>query len=130
MKNVIIADDSALARMFIHRTLTVAGFINFTVREAKNGKDVIALSNELIPDLIITDLNMPELDGIGVTQALSVDEDFSKIPVIVITSAGSEHEKQLLRDLGVIAIISKPITPHSLSDAIGTILELEESVYE
>ncbi len=129
MKEVIIADDSSLARMFTARCLAAAGFSGYSVTEAKDGQEVYALMTEKKYDLVITDLNMPEMDGIELVTRISKEPEFAKTPVIVVTSAGNEEQRALLNNLGVLAVISKPISQSDLIKAIGEILESEGSDY-
>ncbi len=130
MKQIIIADDSSLARMFTARCLTVAGFTDFEITEAKDGQEVFALMTEAKPDLVITDLNMPEMDGLELLQHISKTSNLSDTPVIVVTSAGSGEQREQMISLGAIAVLSKPITPTDISEAIGALLSKGESFYD
>lgn len=130
MKRIIIADDSSLARMFTARCLTVGGFSNFTIEEAKDGLEVYALLSEEKYDLIITDLNMPEMDGMELLDRISKEPTMNTTPVIVITSAGNAEERTRLKDLGAKAILSKPITPADLAKVVEPYLDKGESYYE
>lgn len=130
MKRVIIADDSSLARMFTARCLTVAGYVDFTIEEAQDGQEVYALMTEEKPDLLITDLNMPEMDGMELLNLVNKSEELRDTPIIVITSAGTSEQREELTQLGAKAILSKPITPTDISDAVGNLLKKGESFYD
>lgn len=130
MKRIIIADDSSLARMFTARCLTVAGFVDFSIVEAQDGQEVYALMCEEKPDLLITDLNMPEMDGLELLNLVNKSEELKDTPIIVITSAGNSTQREELTKLGAKAILSKPITPSDISDAIGPLLTKGESYYD
>lgn len=129
MKEIIIADDSSLARMFTARCLATAGYSGYTVTEAKDGQEVYALLSEKRYDLVITDLNMPEMDGLELVKRISKVPSLATTPILVITSAGNEEQRSELLTLGVLAVISKPIFHSDLVKAIGDILELEGSDY-
>lgn len=128
MKRVIIADDSSLARMFIAKSLATAGYINFTIEEAKDGQEVFALAQEKHTDLIITDLNMPEMNGLELLEHLSKLEE--KIPTIVVTSGGNSKEREEILNYGVLEIVSKPLTPSDLIHSIGELLDKGEGYYD
>lgn len=81
---IAIVDDTAEARRLIRRILQSQG--NFTIYEASNGKDGLELIKREIPDLIILDLMMPEMDGFAVMDALKADQETAQIPVIVATA--------------------------------------------
>ena len=81
---VAIVDDNAEARRLIRRILQSQG--DYTIYEASNGKDALLLIGRELPDLIILDLMMPEMDGFAVLDALKADQDTAHIPVIVSTA--------------------------------------------
>ena len=82
--HVAIVDDTPEARRLIRRILQSQG--DFTILEATNGKDGVSLIRRELPDLIILDLMMPEMDGFAVMDALKADPKTSEIPVIVATA--------------------------------------------
>lgn len=81
---IVIADDSEEARRLIRRILQSQG--NFTLFEAKDGKETVEICRREVPDLLILDLMMPEMDGFAVLEALRQDERTANIPVIVSTA--------------------------------------------
>jgi threonine synthase len=81
---IAIVDDTADARRLIRRILQSQG--NFTIYEAANGKDGLELIRRELPDLVILDLMMPDMDGFAVMDALKGDQETSHIPVIVATA--------------------------------------------
>ncbi|HTP03238.1 MAG TPA: pyridoxal-phosphate dependent enzyme [Anaerolineales bacterium] len=92
---VAIIDDTAEARRLIRRILQSQG--DFTIYEAQNGKEGLDLVRREVPDLIILDLMMPEMDGFAVMDALKADQDTAHIPVIVATAKElTPHEKERL----------------------------------
>jgi threonine synthase len=92
---VAIVDDTAEARRLIRRILQSQG--DFTIYEAQNGKEGLDLIRRELPDLIILDLMMPEMDGFAVMDALRADQDTAHIPVIVATAKElTPHEKERL----------------------------------
>jgi threonine synthase len=89
---VAIVDDLADARRLIRRILQSQG--NFTIYEATNGKDGLDLIRRELPDLIILDLMMPEMDGFAVMDALKADQETANIPVIVATAKELTQEEK------------------------------------
>jgi len=93
---IVIVDDTTEARLLIRRILQSQG--DFTLFEAKNGKEALRLIRRELPDLIILDLMMPELDGFGVLDELKANAETENIPVIVSTAKElTKEEKERLK---------------------------------
>ncbi|MGL4944474.1 MAG: response regulator [Thermoguttaceae bacterium] len=125
MKNIVIADDSALARMFIRRCLEIAGLSEANFFEASDGSEAIAKMKEVHADLLVTDLTMPNMNGIELMRRISVSPRLNGTPVLVVTSAGNEEQRRELMELGAARILSKPISPPILLEAIEEIKRKE-----
>ena len=89
---IAIVDDTPDARRLIRRILQSQG--NYTLYEASNGREAIELARRQIPDLIILDLMMPEVDGFAVLDALKTDPTTDAIPVIVVTAKELTSEEK------------------------------------
>lgn len=89
---IAIVDDNADVRRLIRRILQSQG--NYTMFEATNGREAVALIGKELPDLIILDLMMPEIDGFGVMDALQARPDTAQIPIIVITAKELTHDEK------------------------------------
>jgi putative two-component system response regulator len=84
---------------------------DYDLRAAVNGKQAIAVAKKQLPDLILLDMVMAEMDGIAVCEALKADESTKDIPVIFVTSMGDpEHEERGFK-AGAVDYISKPVSP-------------------
>lgn len=127
MNNIVIADDSALARMFIRRCLEIAGLGDANFFEASDGNEALAKMKEVKADLLVTDLTMPNMNGIELMRRISSSPRLSGTPVLVVTSAGNEEQRKELVRLGVTRILSKPISPPMLVEAIAAIAEAKTS---
>jgi len=123
MKNIVIADDSALARMFIRRCLEIAGLGDANFFEASDGNEAIQKMKEVTADLLVTDLTMPNMNGIELMRRITASPRLSRTPVLVVTSAGNEEQRKELFELGVTRILSKPISPPMLVEAINAIVQ-------
>lgn len=115
-KWVLVADDSQTMRMFIlfHLIKTLPGV---RIIEAVNGFDAIDKLNHQDVDLILTDMNMPELDGAGIIRA--VRQVFKKnTPIIVITTKGEQKDRERGLALGADGYITKPLNPREFRETI------------
>ena len=127
IKRIVIADDSALARMFIRRCLEIAGLGDSEFFEAGDGQEALQKLKEVSPDLLVTDLTMPNMNGIELLKRISASPRLSGMPVLVVTSAGNEEQRKQLYELGATRILSKPISPPMLVDAINEIFDISQT---
>ena len=115
-KKVLVADDSQTMRMFILFNL-IKALPGVRIVEAVNGLDAIEKLRHHEVDLILTDMNMPELDGAGVIRA--VREVFKKdTPIIVITTKGEQKDRDRGMALGASGYITKPLNPREFRETI------------
>jgi len=118
---ILAVDDSPTMRRIIVNTLKRAGFND--VVEASDGKDALAKMKVDKYDFIITDWNMPEMDGLAfVTQMRSSDE-FRDMPVLMVTTRSVKEDIIEAMKAGVNNYIVKPFTPETLSEKIGQVLK-------
>jgi two-component system chemotaxis response regulator CheY len=122
VKRIIIADDSATARMFIRRCLVIIGFEDGAIVEAPDGKEALERVKEEPTDLLVTDLNMPVMDGQSLLRRMKANPKLNGIPVLVITSAGNPAKEAELMELGALAVLNKPVSPANLMDVLGPLL--------
>jgi CheY-like chemotaxis protein len=115
---ILIADDHDDNRELLRLLLTAAGY---KVREARDGKECLAIARNEPPDLIVMDLSMPVLDGWGVFQELKADQRTLTIPCMAVT-AHADLERSEALDTGFIAYVSKPYTAETLLKTIATVL--------
>ncbi len=115
-KNILIVDDSATSRMIIKRCFEIAGFYESKFYEAEDAIKAVTFLEENDIDLILSDLNMPRMDGKTFIKKLRKKKDLQDIPVVVISSMGNDISITELMDGGVKAIIEKPLTPEKVAD--------------
>ena len=120
-KRVIIADDSALARMFLRRCLEISGLSEAEFIEVGNGLEALDVLKENEVDLVVTDLTMPQMGGVDLMRNIASMDKLKDLPVLVVTSAGNEEQRKELLELGVSGILSKPIAPPVVSEALEKI---------
>ena len=117
---ILAVDDSATMRRIIVNTLKRAGYTS--VIEATDGKDALAKVKIERPGFIITDWNMPEMDGLTFVSRLREDEDFRDLPVLMVTTRSVKTDIVQAMKAGVNNYIVKPFTPETLIAKIKQIL--------
>ena len=121
-KRLMIVDDSPVMRSFVRRTLEIAGFGIEHCSEASNGAEALEKLSANEVDLILTDINMPVLDGEGLLRALRSDPELSRIPVVVVSTDSTEQRVGALMGLGARGYLKKPFQPEKLSGILSGIL--------
>lgn len=123
MKRIVIADDSATARMVIRRCLEIIGLGDAGMVEVPNGREALARLKEEPTDLLVTDLNMPIMDGETLLKWVKGSPKLTHVPVVVITSAGNPAKEALLTELGAFAVLDKPISPATLLKKLEPLIQ-------
>ena len=111
---VLIVDDSPAMRSFVHRVIELSGFELSACFEAGNGQEALDLLRSEWVDAILTDINMPEMDGQELLRRLSQDDLLRSIPAIVISTDATEHRMASMASLGARGYITKPFLPEAL----------------
>ena len=106
-KTVLIVEDNELNMKLFHDLLDSQGYQTLQTRE---GLQALALAREHRPDLILMDIQLPEISGLEVTKWLKDDDELSHIPVIAITAFAMKGDEERIRQGGCEAYISKPIS--------------------
>ncbi|MGE4503963.1 MAG: response regulator [Desulfovibrionaceae bacterium] len=122
MQNILIADDSATARMVIKRCLQIAGLQDASFREAGNGQQVLDALAEAPADLLVTDLTMPVMDGTELLRRVRADASLAGMKVLVISSAKNEAKERELLSMGAFAVLPKPVSPAMLAQTLTPFL--------
>ncbi len=113
--SVLAVDDSRTMRDMITLALTSEGF---DVELAEDGEHGLEVLDDLAPDVIITDINMPRLDGFGFIDAVRARDDTKTIPILVLTTESSADLKTRAREAGATGWIVKPFAPDKLVRAL------------
>ena len=121
--NMLIVDDSQTMRTVIKKTVSLSGFEIGECWEAVDGQAALEALNDRWVDIILTDLNMPRMNGLELLRALKQNENYRHIPVVLITTEGSEERIQEARALGISGYIQKPFYPETIRDTLTGILE-------
>ena len=117
-KTILTVDDSPSMRMLLRAALTDLGY---EIEEAVDGIDALEKLEGLAPDLMITDINMPRLDGFGLIETVR-GNGCREMPILVLTTESSDEKKQRARSAGATGWIVKPFQPDKLAAAIRRVL--------
>jgi two-component system chemotaxis response regulator CheY len=120
---VLIVDDSPVMRKIVARSIAMSGLPVSEVLQAGNGKDALALLLEQQVDLVFADLNMPEMSGLEMVEKMAGNPALSKVRVVMISTERNEGRVNRLRELGVMAYLTKPFRPEQLLAAVAPLLE-------
>lgn len=122
--NVLIVDDSSVMRAMITKTLRMSGLPLGDLHHAANGQEGLSLLAGHWIDLVIVDLNMPVMDGETMIDRLRVNQETKDLPVLVISTEGSQARIEQLRKKGV-WFIHKPFSPEEIRDTIKEMIGKE-----
>ena len=119
MKKILVVDDSSSMRQMISYTLKSAGF---DVIEAVDGKDGLDKAKKQPLDAVLTDQNMPNMDGLTLVSQLRGLPNFQKTPIIMLTTEASDDMKMRGRAAGATGWIVKPFDPQKLLEVMKKVL--------
>ena len=114
-KTVLTVDDSRTMRDMLMLALRDAGYRVVQAEDGVHGLEVLQAEK---PDIVITDINMPRMDGFGFIEGMRADPAFSAVPVLVLTTESDAAKKQRAREAGATGWIVKPFDPVRLVDAV------------
>jgi two-component system chemotaxis response regulator CheY len=122
MKRALIADDSRMARMFVRQCLQIAGLRDWEFKEANHGEEALVMLKAEPFDLLVTDLNMPVLDGARLLKHVRASPKLVDLPVLVVTSAGNPAREKELVLAGAFAVLCKPVSPATMARTLAPLL--------
>jgi len=115
---VLIVDDSSVMRKIVARSLRQAGLNIAQVLEAGNGAEALVVLQQGKVDLVLCDINMPVMDGLEFVKQLSGVENAKGVPVVMITTEGSEDHVVQALSAGACGYIRKPFTPDQVKEHV------------
>lgn len=118
-KTILTVDDSRMMREMLLMVLQGAGF---NVVQAEDGEEGLAVLGPAKPDLIITDINMPKLDGYGFIEGVRNDAAYRATPILVLSTESSAEKKARARAAGATGWIVKPFDPEQLVATLQRVL--------
>jgi two-component system cell cycle response regulator DivK len=114
-KTVMVVEDNELNMKLFHDLLEAHGY---RIVQTKDGMDVLRLAREHKPDLILMDIQLPEVSGLEVTRWIKEDEELRAIPVIAVTAFAMKGDEEKMRKGGCEAYIAKPISVASFLETV------------
>jgi len=120
--HVLIVDDSSVMRKIVERSLRQAGVNIAQVLEAGNGAEALGVVQRAKVDLILCDINMPVMDGLEFVKQLPGIENARAVPVVMITTEGSENHVVQALSSGARGYIRKPFTPDQVKEHVLPLL--------
>jgi two-component system, chemotaxis family, chemotaxis protein CheY len=114
---VLVVDDSAMMRQLVRLALRAVGDV--TVIEADDGAAALTTLDDMVPDLVLADLNMPNVDGLALVAAMRARPATRDIPFVLVTTANARPAADRVVGLGIAGYLTKPIQP---DDVVSTVL--------
>jgi two-component system chemotaxis response regulator CheY len=122
MKSILIVEDSTTTRSLIRAVIEELG--DFNIVEAPTGFDALKLLPAQDFDLVVTDINMPDINGLELINFVKSNPRYSNIPLIIVTTERSEEDKKRGMALGATAYVTKPFKALELQDIVRKVLNL------
>ncbi len=119
-KTVLIVEDNELNKKLFNDLLEAHGYLTL---ETGNGLEALDLARKHMPDLILMDIQLPEVSGLEVTKWLKEDENLAHIPVVAVTAFAMKGDEKRIREGGCEAYISKPISVAGFIETIKSFLD-------
>ena len=121
--DVLVVDDSAAIRKILTRVLRQTGMAIQTIHEAGDGQEALAVMAQHRVDLVLSDINMPKMDGLQLLASLKASPQWQNIPVVMITTEGGETKVAEAVKLGAAGYVRKPFTADQIKEKLVGILE-------
>lgn len=115
-KKILITEDSPTMRSLIVSTIEAIG--DFEVIEASNGFDALRILPREKVDLVVTDINMPDINGLELVSFIKTNPNYQTTPLIIISTEGSERDREKGMALGADEYLVKPFSPEQLQELI------------
>jgi two-component system chemotaxis response regulator CheY len=122
---VLVVDDSTVMRRMVVKSLEMGGLPVDEVFEADSGLQALRILDDHWVDLVLCDINMPNMNGVELVERMANDVLTAKIPVVMVTTERSEVRISQLKKLGVTAYLNKPFRPEALAQTVRDLLGLE-----
>ena len=121
--DVLVVDDSAAIRKILQRVLRQTGMAIRSIHEAGDGEEAMAMMGQHAVDLVLSDINMPKMDGLQLLASLKASPLWRNIPVVMITTEGGETKVAEAVRLGAAGYVRKPFTADQIKEKLVGILE-------
>lgn len=119
--SIMVVDDSSVMRKIVIRSIRQAGYGDHDVEQAEDGVDALAKIKEFDPDVVLSDWNMPNMNGLELLEALRAES--IEVPFGFVTSESTSEQRSLAVAAGASFLLSKPFTADDLADRLGEVLD-------
>ncbi|HKW97092.1 MAG TPA: response regulator [Bryobacteraceae bacterium] len=119
---VLIVDDSPTMRAFVRRVLEMSGFEVSACHQAGNGAEAMAVLRGQPVDVVLTDINMPEVNGEELVGRIEQDQHLRSIPVVVVSTDATANRMRRMMELGAKGYVIKPFSPEALRQEVERVL--------
>jgi two-component system cell cycle response regulator DivK len=119
MKKILIVEDNELNMKLFNDLLETSGY---ETRQTREGLKAISIAKKFLPDLILMDIQLPEVSGLEVAKWIKDDHNLSDIPIVAITAFAMKGDQERILDGGCEAYLSKPISISTFLDTIGNLV--------
>lgn len=119
-KTVLIVEDNELNMKLFHDLLEAHGY---NTLQTKDGREALKLAREHRPDLILMDIQLPEVSGLQVAQWIRADDDLKSIPIVAVTAFAMKGDEEKIREGGCEAYLAKPISVVNFLETIAKYLD-------
>ena len=120
--NILIVDDSFPMRAVIKKVIKASGFDVGELFEAGNGQEALQIMDQQWLDLVLTDYNMPDMNGLELLQAMKNSDTLADIPVVMVTTEGGDQRVESFFSQGAVAYVKKPFTPEQIKAHLNRII--------
>lgn len=125
---VLVVDDSSSIRAIIKKIIKVSGFDIGAFLDASDGQEALAVMEANQVDLVLTDINMPNMNGLELVARIRENSTLASIPVVVVSTEGSEKKMAEAMALGAVGYVKKPFVPEEIKQTLNRILEVGSGV--
>ncbi|MBI5971162.1 MAG: response regulator [Deltaproteobacteria bacterium] len=117
---ILVVEDNVMNKILVKEVLTLNGY---EIIEAKTGTEALKVFVTVRPDLVLMDIQLPEMDGVTAMRVIKSDKKNKKIPVIALTASAMKGEEEKILNAGFDGYIAKPIDTKKLVELVGTCLK-------
>ena len=128
--NVLVVDDSMSMRAIIKKIIGMSGFDVGEIAEAGNGLEALAMLEDFWADVVLTDIHMPEMDGVELLKKIKSNPVTEDLAVVMITTESRDEVVSGALEMGAAGYIKKPFRPEDIKALLGEILGGEKDVGE
>lgn len=125
-RDVLIVDDSETIRRMVKKTMQMAGLNFGEVYEAANGIEALAQLNDHEVAVLLVDINMPTMNGIQLLTRMKQNQRLKDIPIVVVSTEGSQQRIEELENIGAYGYVRKPFHPEQLRDVLKPLLGVKD----